>query len=455
MVGSMPYNPTQKARMDEIIRKQDDDAKREGGLPTAKLLVKGRTLSAPIYRFKLDDLAYNKSNGRIKAEIIEKEAELGRELNQFEKADSDIIQEILLSIRREENEKIKEDLKNNSQLVPGIITVDGVVINGNRRKALFKKLCEETKDNKYGYLDAHILPSDISKPELWLIEAGIQLSAPQQLDYSPINHLLKLREGINAGLTEGQMASRIYGVTEEKIKEDLDRLSLIDEYLSDFLEKSGKYYLVKDRDNHFINLVNIINYFNNPRRKRIDWDPTEDDLNELKLVVFYYIRRRQTHLNIRHFRNIFLTRSSWEKAKEALNVDTQLTEDEKVKCKSSDAKKEADLEDDDLDEDDDANEDDEGTILTTTEEEDRREESVWSDNNKSKLDAIYEDAREQKSIHDKTEKPQQLAKRALNNIQGIPADGSKLTDPEIDGILSEIIQTINILRKEIKKAIKT
>ncbi|MFC2041929.1 hypothetical protein ACFLTV_00285 [Chloroflexota bacterium] len=456
MVGSMPYDPTRKSHFDEVIKKQEDDAKREGGLPKAKLSVKGRTTSAPIYRFKLDDLAYNKSNGRIKAEIIEKEAELGRSLNQFDKADDDIIGEILLSIRQDENEKIKKDLKDNSQLVPGIITVDGVVINGNRRKALFKELYDETNDGRHGYLEAHVLPSDISKSELWLIEAGIQLSNPQQLDYSPINNLLKLREGIYAGLTEAQMASRIYGVTEEKIKVDLERLYLIDEYLSEFLEKPGKYYLAKYLDNHFINLINILNYFKNPRGKRRDWDPTEDDLNELKIVAFYYIRMRLPHLRIRDLRDIFLTRSSWEKVKGALCVDPRLTEDEKVKCESSPTTEESVLEDDDdFREDEDENKENVDKTLTTSEEQDTREETVWRENKKSELFSIYEDAKELKSIHDKSEKPQILAKRALDNIQGIPEDGSKLMDPEIDKILSEIIQRINILRKEIRKTCKS
>jgi hypothetical protein len=451
MVGSMPYNPTQKALIDDIVKKQQDDAKRGSPLPTAKLSVNGRTTSEPIYRFKLDDLAFNKSNGRIKAEILEKEAELGRSLNQFDKKDSKIIADILLSIRPDENDKIRDDLKNNSQLVPGIITVDGIVINGNRRKALFRTLHDKTKDEKYNYLEAHVLPSNISKAELWLIEAGIQLSTPQQLDYSPINNLLKLREGLNAGLKIEQMTQRIYGVNDEKIKSDLERLDLIDEYLTDFIKKPGKYYLVKERDNHFINLQNILNFFNNPRGKRRDWDPTADDLNELKLVAFYYIRMRLPHLRIRDLREIFLTRSAWEKVKEALDVKVDLSEDEKVKPKPI-QEEETILADDMESEDNNGENEEDTTSISTSEERDFQEELIWRDTKKSELGNIYEDARELKSIHEKSEKPQILVQRALNNLKGIPVEGSKLTDPEIDRYLSEIIQVVNALRKEIRKA---
>ena len=71
MVGSMPYNRERKQLINGKIRKQEDDAGGRERLRSAKLLIKGQTEFAPIYRFQLDDLAYNKSNGRIKAEIIE------------------------------------------------------------------------------------------------------------------------------------------------------------------------------------------------------------------------------------------------------------------------------------------------------------------------------------------------------------------------------------------------
>lgn len=453
MVGSMPYDQSRKQLLNEKTKKQEDDAGGEARLRSAKLLVKGQTILAPIYRFQLDDLAYNKSNGRIKAEVIEKEAELGRALDQFDQGDSKIIGDILLSIRKDENDKIREDLRKNTQITPGIVTVDGIVINGNRRKALLTELYQETHDDKFKYLDAHMLPSDISKAELWLIEAGIQLSAPQQLDYSPINNLLKLSEGINAGLSSADMASRIYGVSEDKINSDLERLTLIDEYLSDFLGKDGKYYLVKYLDNHFINLLNILIYFKNPRGIRRDWNPTEDDLNELKLVAFYYIRMHIPHLRIRDLRDIFLISSSWQKVRQALSVDSNLTEEEKERFKIGVSFEDtsSDASDDDLLENGEEGDD---RAITASEEEDIREERVWRENRQKVLKPIFEDAREQKTIHDNSEKPLILAQRALNNIQGIPDDRNKLTDPEIDKVLSEIISQINSIRKAIKKSSK-
>jgi hypothetical protein len=100
MVTTMPCDPARKRMIRDRAKKQEDDAGGKGELRSAKLTVKGTTSLAPIYKFQLGDLAYNKANGRIKAEVIEKEAELGRILNQFDADDEKIIKDILLAIRR-------------------------------------------------------------------------------------------------------------------------------------------------------------------------------------------------------------------------------------------------------------------------------------------------------------------------------------------------------------------
>ena len=60
---------------------------------------------------------------------------------------------------------------------------------------------------------------------LWRIEAGLQLSRDKRLDYSPINQLLKIDEGIKAGLTPTQIAATYYGkVTKKTIEKDYARI---------------------------------------------------------------------------------------------------------------------------------------------------------------------------------------------------------------------------------------
>ena len=448
MASGMPHDRSRQQIIRKHMKAQEEDAGGIDRLPREKLVVKGLSQMSPVYRFELKDLVFNKANGRIAAEVKEKEAELGRSLILGVVDDEAIIRSILLSIRIYENNKIQDDLRVNGQMRPGIITADGVVINGNRRKALLEQLFKETGDGKYAYLDAQVLPTDISKSELWLIEAGIQLSAPQQLDYSPINHLLKLREGIDSGLDIPLMAKRIYGVTEDQIRSDLDRLKLIDEYLTDFIRKEGRYYLVNGLIEHFINLQNILLWVERPRgNPKRNWQWSVDDKNELKLVAFYYIRLKFPHLRIRDLREIFATQEAWEELKQTLKVPIELskkTNDSKNLEPASEADEDEILNEDSSDRD--------SNFSTTTEQNDLLEEVKWRDQNKPTLKAHFQDAKEQREIVKDSQKPLTLARRAVKILNAIPNDPTKIGDSEIDQELSHAIHRINELRKTIKKA---
>jgi hypothetical protein len=443
MPVAMPYDPTKRKLIQDYMKRQEDDAGGKDKLRHDKFEIKGKVYLEPIYEFNHKELAFNKANGRIHAETIEKEAELGRLLDIWNKDDQNIIKDLLLSIRKDENEKVKKDLFDKGQIRPGIITCDGIVINGNRRKALLDELYEETKKAKYKYLEAHVLPSNITKSELWLIEAGIQMSAPQQLEYSPINNLLKLKDGILSGLRIEDMASRIYGVTIEDIRTKLERLDLIDEYLTDFIGKPGKYYLVRGLVEHFIDLQNRIAWAKNPRGPiKRDWSPDDNDINELKIIGFYFIRGGFKHLRIRELRDLFTKAEIWGKARETLNVHSNLDESERIQAG---LKKVAESEENEDEEIDEIVEDD--YIKSIIEERDLEEEKAWRIAREPQLKAIFEDSMEQYKIRKDSERPIKLIQRALNNLDAIPLDPEKLKDPAIDIILGHIINTINSLRK--------
>ena len=173
MPSSMPYDRARRNIIRQLMTDLEADAGGKDSLPQQKLIVQGTASLEPVYHMPLDSLLFNKSNGRIKAETAEKESELGRDLDANDSGDAEIIQELLLSIRQEENEKVSADLRTNGQMLPGLITCDGIIINGNRRRALLQGLYRETSDSKYSYLDVQVLPSTMTKAELWLIEAGI------------------------------------------------------------------------------------------------------------------------------------------------------------------------------------------------------------------------------------------------------------------------------------------
>ena len=99
------------------------------------------------------------------------------------------------------------------------------------------------------------LPPNVSEQDLWRIEAGIQLGKNVQLDYGPINELLKLQQGLESGLSPNEIAKSLYG--DWKAQDILDRvhqLKLIVEYLT-FLQIPGQFneMLMKDRKSTRLN----------------------------------------------------------------------------------------------------------------------------------------------------------------------------------------------------------
>jgi len=444
MPTNIPYDKTRYKQIEKLIERERADS--GNNLPTAKILLKGKSEKKEIYRIPTSELLFNKANGRIVSEVLSWESENGRSLNEFVQEDQLILRNLLLNIRKDENEKIKDDLKKNGQLNPGIITCDGITINGNRRKALLEELFEEKHEEKFKYLETHVLPSSITKSELWLIEAGIQLSAPQQLDYSPINHLLKLRDGLNAGLNVDDMATRIYGMTSVKLENDLARIKLIDEYLTDYLKRTGCYYVVFGLNEHFIDLQIILDWAKRPRGNiKKDWDHDDSDVAELKLVAFHYIRDKWPHLRIRQLREVFCIKSSWEEIKKILDEV-----DENEEEREGDAQ-DIDQEDSDYKDLDDL--DDQEELDDAVQEE--LKEKIWRRRNNKILKNRFQDARENRQINQDQLEPFKLANRGLKNLNAISTDSEGFFEPAVDSIFGEIIQTVNSLRSIHKKANKS
>ena len=200
-----------------------------------------------VWKVPISHLIYNIRNGRFRAELQALEKELKRTLDPTDKNDAKIIQKLLLDQNVSETEALKKDLKENSQIHPGIITFDGAVINGNRRMAVLSRLLEETSDPRFEYLKVGRLDQGVNERDLWRIEAGLQFANDFKLEYGPVNELLKLREGIETGLSPKQISHELMGRYSEKdVEERLRVLELIDTYLVN-VGKPAEYHLFKQK----------------------------------------------------------------------------------------------------------------------------------------------------------------------------------------------------------------
>lgn len=206
--------------------------------------IAGQKQILPFYRLPVKLLRYNTKNGRLAMERQQWEKDNGRELDSCQPDDAEVIRDMLLNLDREKTEVLKEDLHQKQQMEPGVITYDGFVINGNRRMAILGLLHKDEPTGKWESLEAVRLPSAISQKDLWKIEAGLQLSKDKIAEYHPVNELLKIRQGIDAGLSPEEVAAAMYGRTVSEVEEAIGRLELIDSFLQ-FFGQPGHYGLIK------------------------------------------------------------------------------------------------------------------------------------------------------------------------------------------------------------------
>ncbi len=286
-------NPENKIALQEYIDKNKDKCLTPERVP---VLLKGKKELLYVYNVPLDYLYFNIKNGRFKAEYLELVRKNGgRTLDPTDKDDAKKIQTLLLNLDPVETKRTTLDIKQRGQWNPGIMTYDGFVIDGNRRLSILQNLSKE--DSKFSVMKVARLPSTVDKNDLWKLEAGIQLGKDEIVRYGPINELLKLKEGIEAGLSSNEIANTLYGVKDDsEISRKLKRLEIIEEYL-DFNGTPQKYSEVKGKVEHFINTQNILEFY---------YDRVDDPVlrKSLKRAIWALIRDGRSHLEIRKIREM-------------------------------------------------------------------------------------------------------------------------------------------------------
>lgn len=269
-----------------------------------KIEIKGKIEDLESYDIPIDFLQYNHDNHRFSLEIQDHEDKIKRALDPSDIEDVKKIKELLLQDTIEAD-KLENDLRAlDAQREVAVITHDGVVVNGNRRMATIEKLHEENPA-KWESLWVIRLPVDISDKDLWKIEAGLQLSKTKVADYGPVNNLLMLRGGSDAGLSHAEISAAMYGWDEKKIEEDLKRLDIIDSFLL-FMKAEKNYGIIKNfyLSEHFINIQKSIE----------KWKKSGEGNKEIKRrlkIFFAYLRvnviepsKAFPHLQIRNIGKI-------------------------------------------------------------------------------------------------------------------------------------------------------
>lgn len=268
--------------------------------PASKLIQKSRTVTLnaePVilqgYRLPLELVYYNIENGRFASEYNKLVNDNGgRDLDPTNKNDAKKIQNLLLELKPEDTQRTYDNLKKHGQTELGIITQDGSLIDGNRRMSILSKLLEDTRDQRYGFIEVAKLDRSISPKDLWAIEAGISLGMDPKIRYGPINELLKLEKGIKSGFSVEEIADLLYGGNAEDIEKKLKKFELMKEYLNEYYKNDEDFTPLIDTDTHF---TTIQDYEQAAEKKDI---PVEE-LQAIREVGFRLTREKKPHRRLR------------------------------------------------------------------------------------------------------------------------------------------------------------
>lgn len=308
-----------------------------------------------VFLVPIELLRYRKDNGRICSDVLnfEKNNYL---LSETDENDQKIIRSFLEEKDKEKTEELKKSIQHSGQREPAVITCDGFLINGNRRKMVLEKLMDETKDvSRYGSMKVVILPNHGEEgdaptlKEIEQLENRYQLQSDGKAEYYGFDRALSIRRKMSFGMSlEEQLRDdpRYVNLLEKEFKkvvknyEDdyLKPLECVDRYLAS-IGREGFYGLIStgmgDREGRwqaFSDYSNNVHAKLNDDKRRIELGISEDERGDVEDIAYKIIRMREfpdikAHQLIRLLPKMLINDDSKKELLKLIEVDNALSED--------------------------------------------------------------------------------------------------------------------------------
>jgi len=465
-MDSSEKKTTFEAKIREIINLQKNDGRRlthEINYP-----VNGPLKFFTVFDIPLKYLAFNKNNGRIASTVQTLEAR-GLAIDPYTDQGEKLLDKLLYNSKKDRNVKTQKSLFNNGQRDIGIITRDGLVIDGNRRSMLLKRNFKESNgiETFKAIVFEEVTSDDTGQIENY--ETQYQLGLDEKVDYDPIDIYIKIQKmydsytsnqgdfeltipasdlGLGAPTknkkfdpdkvditARDKIYSKFQGYKTIKSRGDvtffLEVMSTMERYLNDIGHRKNYIYL-DGREEQFRGLTRWWKQYKDCESKKIFDTCTRIDIEQFRLACYDYIRIKTTNEDFRKIGGAKEAKghivgvkgawvdfkNGWEEIKKANRVDTQInidTNDYEVLAKN--------IED---------------------------SEREFNANLKEKLDANLNDAYAIVRDGLRGGLPKQLVKEAESKIESININSNEFKSPEIQEKLLELV--LNIEEKIIKRS---
>jgi hypothetical protein len=266
----------------------------------------------PIESVPIDLLRYRKYNGRIASDVMNYEKQVGH-LDEKDANHQGLLCDFLKKKDPEMTDTLIKSIEHSGQSEPAIITCDGFLINGNRRKMAFEALRKKHPgEEKYNYLKVVILPAPNEEGgpptilEIERLENRYQLQSEGKAEYYNFDRALSMKRKISGGFSlEEQLRDdpRYANASETELKKAIKQyekefiapLECIDRYLKQF-GREGMYGTISsgksDREGRwqaFLDYSNAYGRLRNPQWQ-IENGIEEDDVGTYEEAAFKMIR---------------------------------------------------------------------------------------------------------------------------------------------------------------------
>ena len=237
------------------IRDALDEYKRNDGKRTAEINFRGSKKYLPVVTLTPNILLLNHNNARLSAQLVD-HPDRDKVFQNPTSVDSQKILEQLLR-STEKYSELKVQLENLRQQNPGLITIDGLLVNGNTRVVALRELGVPG-------VDVAVLPIDTNSMDLLEIEMSLQMTRLLHQDYTFTNELLLMDKYVKAGHSNQQLATMMGWIRggQKKVEQRLRILAIVEEirrlsatYLPYHVFDSKEEHL-KDLDKEYQDLKN-------------------------------------------------------------------------------------------------------------------------------------------------------------------------------------------------------
>ncbi|MCL2861746.1 MAG: hypothetical protein FWE22_04985 [Firmicutes bacterium] len=297
-----------------------NEKKQTGPTPTRGVInfrnERSNGIERPIYYIPLELLRYRKDNSRIVSDVLSYERSSLKKLDEKEKETQDVLFNFLYNKDPDNTDVLKKGIKKEGQIEPAIITCDGFLIDGNRRKMALE-LLNKTEPGQHKFMKVIILPgkNDPTGPpptikEIELIENRYQLRKDGRSEYFGLDRALGIKKKIERGIPLDEQIMddpecAIPNINDKDFKkkkrtwerEYLQPLEQVDAYLES-LGRPEHYESIKGRWQSFIDLSNFYNGDLQKQSWRIEVNLDEDDIGVVQDIAFQIIRKQ--HVKNRH-----------------------------------------------------------------------------------------------------------------------------------------------------------